>query len=147
MYRRILVPVDGSDTSNHALLAALEVAGLKGGQLRLVHGLQAPVAVEELFGEQARQALRTEGLAILQRALAIADAAEVAAETGLLELAGRRLGEVVADQARSWRADLIVVGTHGRRGVRRAVLGSDAEQIVRLAPVPVLVVPGAAAAA
>ena len=54
----------------------------------------------------------------------------------------RRLGEVVADEARQWPADLIVVGTHGRRGVARALLGSGAEQVIRLAPVPVLAVRG-----
>ena len=50
------------------------------------------------------------------------------------------MGETVANAARLWNADLIVVGTHGRRGVGRMLLGSGAEQIVRLAPVPVLVV-------
>ena len=43
-------------------------------------------------------------------------------------------------EARRQRADLIVLGTHGRRGLRRAVLGSDAEQVVRRSPVPVLLV-------
>ena len=46
----------------------------------------------------------------------------------------------MAEQARQWPADLIVIGTHGRRGVGRMLLGSDAEQIVRTAPVPVLLV-------
>ena len=45
-------------------------------------------------------------------------------------------------QARKWRADLIVIGTHGRRGLKRLVMGSDAEQIVRTAPAPVLLVRG-----
>jgi nucleotide-binding universal stress UspA family protein len=46
----------------------------------------------------------------------------------------------VIEQAKAWGADLIVIGTHGRRGVGRLLLGSDAEQIVRMAPVPVLLV-------
>jgi nucleotide-binding universal stress UspA family protein len=50
------------------------------------------------------------------------------------------LPEVVADEARRWQADLIVVGTHGRRGVGRMLLGSGAEQVIRMAPVPVLVI-------
>jgi nucleotide-binding universal stress UspA family protein len=45
-------------------------------------------------------------------------------------------------QAKKWRADLIVIGTHGRRGVSRLVMGSDAEQIVRTSPVPVMLVRG-----
>jgi nucleotide-binding universal stress UspA family protein len=53
---------------------------------------------------------------------------------------GTRLGDKVAEQALAWNADLVVVGTHGRKGLSRAMLGSGAEQIVRFAPVPVLVV-------
>ena len=46
----------------------------------------------------------------------------------------------VVEEAVEWKADLIVIGTHGRRGASRLLLGSDAEQIVRCAPVPVLLV-------
>ena len=53
---------------------------------------------------------------------------------------GARLGETVADAARNWKADLIIVGTHGRRGLGRVLLGIGAEQIIRQAPVHVLVV-------
>ena len=67
-------------------------------------------------------------------------AAGVVAETALLEGLDLRLGDVVADDARAWSADLVVVGTHGRRGVGRVLLGSGAEQIIRQAPVPVLAV-------
>ncbi|MDB5900549.1 MAG: UspA domain protein [Ramlibacter sp.] len=148
MYKRILVPVDGSETSNKALLVALELAALKGGQVRLVHALDELAHVAGYpYSAQLRSVVRDAGLQILQRALAIADAAEVSAETCLLESAGgSRLGEMVAQEARQWAADLIVVGTHGRRGVTRALLGSGAEQVIRLAPVPVLTVPGHAGA-
>jgi len=60
----------------------------------------------------------------------------------LAEIPGIRLGETVAIQAREWKADLIVVGTHGRKGLGRVLLGSGAEQVIRTAPVPVLVVRG-----
>jgi nucleotide-binding universal stress UspA family protein len=69
-----------------------------------------------------------------------AEAAGVAVDSLLVECFARRTSEIVCEQAIAWQADLIVVGTHGRRGVRRMMLGSDAEQIVREAPVPVLVV-------
>ena len=49
---------------------------------------------------------------------------------------------MVADEARNWKADLIVIGAHGRRGLDRLVLGSGAEQVTRTAPVPVLTVRG-----
>lgn len=54
-----------------------------------------------------------------------------------------RLSDFVVEQAHIWKADLIVIGTHGRRGVRRLLLGSDAEQVLRTSPVPVLLVRGA----
>ena len=54
--------------------------------------------------------------------------------------AGQRLGDTVADAARDWGADLVVLGTHGRRGVGRVLLGSGAEQVIRCASVPVLIV-------
>jgi len=58
----------------------------------------------------------------------------------LVEAMGGQAGDYIIREARQWRADLIVCGTHGRRGIRRLVLGSDAEYIVRHTPVPVLLV-------
>ncbi|HET7877050.1 MAG TPA: universal stress protein, partial [Methylomirabilota bacterium] len=68
--------------------------------------------------------------------------AGVAVEPALLESDGRRVAAVVVDEARWWEADLIVVGTHGRRGLDRLLLGSVAEGVVRAAPVTVLLVRG-----
>jgi nucleotide-binding universal stress UspA family protein len=56
------------------------------------------------------------------------------------------VGAVIAEYAEMWPADLIVIGTHGRRGIRRLVMGSDAEYVVRTTPVPVLLVRGTKAA-
>jgi nucleotide-binding universal stress UspA family protein len=50
------------------------------------------------------------------------------------------VADIVTRQARRWKADLIVMGTHGRRGVNRMIMGSDAELVVRNAPMPVLLV-------
>ena len=68
--------------------------------------------------------------------------ATAAGDTRLADAPSQRLGRMVADEARGWEADLIVVGTHGRRGLGRVLLGSGAEQIIRDAPVPVLVIRG-----
>jgi len=59
----------------------------------------------------------------------------------------RSVGAAISDYAARWPADLIVVGTHGRRGIRRIGHGSDAEYIVRTAAIPVLLVRGTAAPA
>jgi nucleotide-binding universal stress UspA family protein len=58
----------------------------------------------------------------------------------MLESFGGRAADFIVEQANKWRADLIVLGTHGRRGVKRLVMGSDAEQVIRTARVPVLLV-------
>lgn len=141
--RRILVPIDGSPTSNKALAAAVDVARGSGAQVRLLHSVE-PLAVAVGFdgsGDYARAA-RDNGRRVLDDALAVARAAGVQGDSRLIEFSGERLGETVADEAREWEADLIVVGTHGRRGIGRVLLGSGAEQIIRLAPVPVLVIRG-----
>jgi nucleotide-binding universal stress UspA family protein len=141
MYKRILVPIDGSDTSNRALVAALQLARENGGRVRLLHTIDdlAFVSAFEYPG-QVLVAARKGGAKALEDALAIANASGVPADTRLSEVTGQRLGEVVADEARSWQADLVVIGTHGRRGVSRMLLGSGAEQVLRLSPVPVLAV-------
>ena len=60
----------------------------------------------------------------------------------LIDRVAQRLGDSVADAAGDWGADLIVIGTHGRRGIGRVLLGSGSEQIMRLSPVPVLMIRG-----
>jgi nucleotide-binding universal stress UspA family protein len=141
MYKRILVPVDGSETSNKALVAALQMARESGGRVRLIHTLDelAYLSGFEVSGDLIQLA-RDYASKVLQDALDMAKSAGVPAETKMVEGVGTRLGEVVADEARAWEADLVVVGTHGRRGVSRVLLGSGAEQVLRLAPVPVLAV-------
>jgi nucleotide-binding universal stress UspA family protein len=91
--------------------------------------------------------LREVGEQILQQMKEHAAAAGMEVSTYLSEVQPGRVCDVVAEQAKAFEADLIVVGTHGRRGVSRLLVGSDAEQIVRMAPVPVLVVRGEAAVA
>jgi nucleotide-binding universal stress UspA family protein len=141
MYKRILVPVDGSETANKALVAALQMARENGARVRLMHTLDelAYLSGFEVSGDLIKVA-REYALKVLDDALAMAKAAGVPADTKLVEGVGTRLGETVADEASSWEADLVVVGTHGRRGVSRVLLGSGAEQVLRLAPVPVLAV-------
>jgi nucleotide-binding universal stress UspA family protein len=61
-------------------------------------------------------------------------------ETVLREVAGRRVADVIVDQVAQHHCDLVAIGTHGRRGLARLAMGSDAEQVVRHCPVPVLLV-------
>jgi len=142
IYQRILVPVDGSTTSNAGLDEAIRIAKVTGSKLRLVHvldGLLFGLGAETYVGDVLGM-LSEAGAQIVTQAKARAEASGVAAETFVTEMFGERVCDVVADQASNWKADLIVIGTHGRRGARRLMMGSDAEQIVRSAPVPVLLV-------
>lgn len=147
MYRKILVSVDGSSTSKKALTEAIRIAAFAGGrcELRLIHVLDEMVYFT-VFDPYAAQSgdlmrmMREAGEKILADALAIALSAGVTADTLLIDRFGERLGETVAEAAIGCNADLLVVGTHGRRSLGRMLLGSGAEQIIRLAPIPVLVV-------
>lgn len=145
MYRRILVALDGSETSMRALTASLNLARQGGGRVRMVH------VVEELaylggfdpYGASSGdliKVIRENGAKVLANGVAAAESAGVEADTVLYDNFGERLPEAVADAAKQWNADLIVVGTHGRRGIGRVLMGSGAEQIIRLSPVPVLVI-------
>lgn len=141
MYKRILVPVDGSDTSNKALESALQLARSADGCVRLVHVLDELDFVSGYgYAPDLVKTARDEAEGILKAARQVAQSAGVPAEARLVDSLGKRLGEAVAEQVEAWKADLVVVGTHGRRGIARAVLGSGAEQVVRSAAVPVLVV-------
>lgn len=141
MFKRILVPVDGSPTSDKALAAALQLARESGGRVRLVHSFDELVYLTGYeYSAELLQQTRGYGLKILQDGLVMAVAAGVPVDTRLVETFGDRLGDEMAEEARKFDADLVVVGTHGRRGVGRVLLGSGAEQIIRAAPVPVLAV-------
>jgi nucleotide-binding universal stress UspA family protein len=144
LYKRILVPVDGSPTSTAGLNEALRLAKNQKARVRLVHIVDERMifstAEAGLNIEPVIEALKSGGKRLLARAAKLAASRGVRAETELLENAARQVADVLVARARRWRADLIVMGTHGRRGVNRLVLGSDAELVVRNSPVPVLLV-------
>lgn len=139
--KTLLVPVDFSETSLAALSVARELARSTGAQLVLVHADDFPImpigepaflpahvieeherTVKERLGQLAERA-RQGGLTVQSRALP------------------GPAHEVILDAAKADGADLIVMGTHGRRGFRRVMLGSVTERVVRISKVPVLVVP------
>lgn len=146
MYRRILVAIDGSETSERALREALELAKQGKSVLRVLHVLDvATFSTDIPSGFAAYEgALRAAGERMLADAGAVADKAGVECETKLLEVEehGRRVAEEIAGDAEAWRAELIVIGTHGRRGLSRLFLGSVAESLARVASAPVLLVRG-----
>jgi nucleotide-binding universal stress UspA family protein len=142
MYKRILVPVDGSPTSKLGLEEAIKLAKDQQAALRIVHVANdwlvlSPDAAGADTGP-AFEAWHAAGEALLDEVEKVARSAGVDAQTVLVEEIGERAAVQILKQATQWPADLIVCGTHGRRGVRRLLMGSDAEYIVRHSPVPVL---------
>jgi nucleotide-binding universal stress UspA family protein len=141
MYRRILVAVDGSNTSYLALQEALKLAKETKAQLHLVHVIDVTPGVEGgLDPETFHRMVRQDGNDLLSKLASLAGTAGVDAEVVLLEASRRNCSKAIANEARHWEADLIVMGTHGRVGVARLVLGSVAEGVLHIAPVPVLLV-------
>jgi nucleotide-binding universal stress UspA family protein len=145
MYQRILVPIDGSSTSTQGLDEAIKLAKLTGASLRLIHVVDPLTFATgiELYGAYAGDVIplmKEAGEKILEQARTLVATSGVKVDTLLFDSLATRVSDTVVEQAKAWDADLIVIGTHGRRGVKRLMLGSDAEQIVRMAPVPVLLV-------
>lgn len=146
-YKRILVPVDGSPTAAKGMSEAIALAKDAGAKVLLLHVVdEYPAFATPEIGASAGpliEALRESGRHTLEGIAASARSAGMTPETLLIENFGGRVADVIVEQAARWKADLIVMGTHGRRGVNRALMGSDAELVVRYSDVPVLLVPAA----
>ena len=147
MYKRILVAVDGSGTSDLAMEEAIKIARGSQGKLRIVHVVNVVLfnVEEEYFSlPEWLDAIRREAETMVNKAVAYAKQAGVDAEGKLveIEITGYRIAEMIAEEAKTWPADIIVIGTHGRQGVHRLLMGSVAEGVVRVATVPVLLIRG-----
>lgn len=143
MYQRILVPVDGSQTSELALREAVRLASDQKAELRIIYVLEdiLPLWEVELLNiNEIRHAVRETGKRFLKKADVAARAGGVKVQTALVEASppGARAATMIVEEAKAWPADLIVIGTHGRRGVDHLLMGSVAEGVVRISPAPVL---------
>ncbi|WP_042887364.1 universal stress protein [Cupriavidus necator] len=150
-YSKIVVAVDGSSTSDLALGEAIRVAVPGGATVLAVYvvdnympmfdaGYYDPSQLQKAFEESGQRALQ----AAAQR-LAAAGVAHEARLVSEAPVPGD-IGASINEAARQWGADLLVIGTHGRRGVRRLMLGSVAEAVIRQSTMPVLLVRGEAKA-
>ena len=137
--KHILVPTDFSETSESALAAALEIARMFHARLTLLHvwsvpnmgyaeGLNWPLAEMEKAAQAALDEVQ-------------ARACTMHVETDSVLLIGAE-SERIVELVKARGIDLVVMGTHGRRGLPRVFLGSVAEKVVRLSPVPVLTIRG-----
>lgn len=136
--RRILCPLDFSDTSDHALTAAHRLAQQSGAELHVMHAYQLPMFVDPdgamLGGVDLRGHLTKDARA------AVEERAERTGATAHAHLAEGRPHVEVKRIVEEIGADLVVLGTHGRTGLSRMLLGSVAERVVRTCPVPVITI-------
>jgi nucleotide-binding universal stress UspA family protein len=148
VFKRILVAVDGSSASAAGLDAALDLAADQQATLAALHVVDdgnVPANFEDVvyprrYVDAYIAASEKYGRKLLDRAASSARKIAVVFEPAVLRTGGQTVAEVIVAHARKQKADVIVLGTHGRRGLKRVLMGSDAEEVVRSAPVPVLLV-------
>ncbi len=146
-YKRILVAVDGSDISVSVLNEAVSLSKAVGATVRIISvadeymGYAEGIAIDL---EAYARSIREHGKQILKQMETLAVKAGVTPEIHLIEVDKQAdvIPEKIVEDADHWKADVIVLGTHGRRGISRMLLGSVAESVVRLASKPVLLVKG-----
>lgn len=147
MYTKIMIAVDHSETANRALAEAIRLATAFQAALCIVHALDEGPLAQHGRGigtyidiDKVKAEMREAAEQLLDGAGATAAAAGIVAERRLLESESQRIAEQIALAAGDWSADLVVVGTHGRRGVDRLLVGSVAENLMRLANTSLLLV-------
>ncbi|MDN0073590.1 universal stress protein [Crenobacter sp. SG2303] len=144
MYQRIFVPVDDSETSNLALAEACKLAKEVGASVRLVHVVDLAQfgwgGTEFLDASELQKSIKHAGEQVLSQAEERARMQGLVPETKILESWGDKIATVLLDDARDWKADLVVMGTHGWSGLMHLLMGSVAEGLLKKATVPVLLI-------
>jgi nucleotide-binding universal stress UspA family protein len=147
MYQRIMVAIDDSFATSNVLASAVSVASRFGARLLICHALDETIFAQRtaeimLSGSvgQVERSLCSGAQAFLDEAAGVARAAGVEVETRLVESEVKQVAEMLADTALAWKTDLLVVGTHGRRGIERFFVGSVAERLVQKASTSLLLV-------
>lgn len=132
MYSRILVPTDGSAVASLGVTEAISLAKALNAQLVLLYAIDDfPITNGLIEG----------GRKILDTAMRLATKSGVACETVLKELPTGHAADAIVSMAAEKSCELIIMGTHGRRGFSRLVLGSDSEKVLRRSSVPVMLIP------
>ena len=148
MYERILVAIDESETSDIAFQEAVSLAKDQKAALRILHVIDvspAYLTVDTPYPfVEYEKAMQEAGEKLLADRVAKARLAGVEVDSKLITIGmyGERIYDVIEEQSKQWPADLIVIGTHGRRGARHLMLGSVAEGLIRVATKPVLLIRG-----
>lgn len=144
MYKHIMVAIDGSDVGNLALKEAVRLAKDQRAKLHIVHVLDELVlslGINPSHLQELERSLIGDAKEMLNKAKEKARKQGLKADVALLKTF-KNVSDKLAEEANKASVDLIIIGTHGRRGINRFLLGSVAEKLVRIATVPVLLVRG-----
>ncbi len=149
MYKHVFIAIDDSRTSQKALDEAIGVAKVHEALLEIAHAIDEHLVhvfhnggVTTTNANQLKHVLESGGQDVLTKALEKAQTAGVKTRTHLLKGHGEHTDDLIAEAVKKSGADLLVVGSHGRRGFRRLLLGSVAENLVRKVGISVLIVRG-----
>jgi len=147
MYSRILVPIDGSAPAECGLREAIRLATTTRSTLVVLHVVnEFPIMMDPATladYDNLLEALRRTGEEIVAKATKTVADAGLKCESAIVDALSGSASTAIVDQVGERHCDLVVMGTHGRRGMKRLALGSDAESVVRHSPVPVLLVKSA----
>ncbi|MGF6973634.1 nucleotide-binding universal stress UspA family protein [Paraburkholderia sp. JPY465] len=149
MFHRLLVALDGSDTASRAFDAALTLAAESGAELMPLYVIDLPImaydtpgfdpsVIEDAFIEEGQR------IATDAKSRLASHGVKGTPRTVEASIPGEDVAKRIIAAALEWNADAIVMGTHGRRGFRRVMLGSVAERVLRSARCPVLLIPARA---
>ncbi len=142
MYSHIFVAVDDSEPSLLAMEEAIKLAKDQGAKLGMIYVAEMFIPAGEgipIDFKKHEEEIIEKGKAILKKMLALAHHSNIPVETQIMKVidSERHIAETIVKEAENWHADLIVLGTHGRSGLSRLLLGSTAEEVIRKTSIPV----------
>jgi nucleotide-binding universal stress UspA family protein len=140
MHARILVPMDGSDTASRGLVEAIRLAHGHPTELVLMHVIDDFPTMLEFAAGDSREQRRRDAQHMLAHGVNLVRASHGKATTEVC-FAIESAADSIVEAVRRLGCGMIVIGTHGHGGFRRAVLGSVADEVARRSTVPVLLVP------
>lgn len=148
MYKRVAVAIDGSNTSDIALEEAINLAVELGSTLLLLHVCEELPIIWDPDGmsvvpiQNIIKVIQDAGNTLLKKCRERVVNQGITVEAKLVETVGGHIGSVISEEAKKWNADLLVLGTHGRKGFQHLLMGSVAEGVIRTASMPVLLIRG-----
>lgn len=136
MFEKILIPTDGSDPSASAAASGMDLAVDQEATVHFLYVIE-PLQSSEGGAQQVLESMRRSGERTVRE---LAEEAEEKGVEAVTEVVDGTPSKEIVEYARANDIDVIVMGTHGRTGLRRRLLGSVTEKVVRLSDIPVLTI-------